>query len=292
MESKMDKLTNLTNKESLNWERFEFLNNDLLLKGKILLPNDIENCKGFIIFVHGLGYCNKSYEIDDAMVTNNGWAFVKYNLRGHAGVDGEWTINDSVNDLIGYTNYLKSTFTFKNKDNIGFIAHSTGGLIAILAYLKSGNFCFGSIINLISSLHTSYYWWFKSGYSKEVQRYFAIKGIVLPKVKQFFEDITPFKDVENDKILKDEYSFPYRYGLLRGNCFHTFLYEIKNSPDILKETEKIDIPLVLYKSKVDEVIDNNVSEIFFRDIRSKHKKIVEVDPDEGSLRHFLLKSWP
>jgi len=278
--------------DDLITKNFEFVQKNLLLKGKLFLPADLERCKGIIIFVHGLGYCHKSYEIDENLFARNGWAFMKYNLRGHAGVEGEWTIANTVDDLICYLDFLDREFSFKNKSNIGFFAHSTGGMVALLAYLKSKKFKFGSITNLISSLKVAYYWWFRSGYNQEVQRYFALKNAISPKVKAFFDEDTFFTNVEENKIRKEEYSFPYRYGLLRGNSFYTFLYEIRNSPNILNEISKIKIPLIMFKSREDEVIDKKVSEEFFSKLQAKNKKIIEVEPEEGTLRHFLLKSWP
>ena len=273
-------------------KKFEFVQKNLLLKGKLVLPYNLEECKGIIVFVHGLGYCHRSYEVDENLFARNGWGFMKYNLRGHAGVEGEWTISNSVDDLICYLDFLDGEYSFKNKSNIGFFAHSTGGLIALLAHLKSKKFKFGSITNLITSLKVSYYWWFKTGYNSEVQKYFSLKEIISPKVKAFFEDENFFNRVEENKISKNGYAFPYRYGLLRGNSFYTFLYEIRNSPNILDEIDDINIPLIMFKSREDEVIDKDESEKFFSNLKVKNKQLIEVDPEEGTLRHFLLKSWP
>jgi len=270
-----------------------FKRDDLNFKAKLTAPSDPSLCRGVVVFIHGLGYCYKSYNIDDKLFAKSGWAFLRYNVRGHLGADGEWTIQDSVDDLRTCLDFLGNEPYLQNQHNIGFFAHSTGGLIALLAHIKDRRFKFGSVTNLITSLKVSYYWWFKSGYNKDVQHYFSLKGKTIdPKVKDFFDDDKWFSNVEENKLDKDEYSFPYKYGFLKGNSFYTFLYEIRNSPDILQSAENIGIPIIMFKSKSDEVIENIVSDKFYKAIASQNKKIIEVEPEMGTLKHFLMKSWP
>src|SRR3990167_8581662 len=164
-------------------EKVEFLSDQSLFKGKVFMPDDLQNCKGMVVFVHGLGYCTKSYEVDGSYFSEHGYLLLTYNLRGHAGTPGEWTLNNSVEDLIIGINYLARNYKFPKDQNIGVLGHSTGALIAMLAAIKEKRIKFGSIVTIVTSLSDSYAHWFRSGFNQEVKAFFKAKGEIHPFIE-------------------------------------------------------------------------------------------------------------
>src|SRR3989338_6321819 len=167
------------------FERVEFLSDKALFKGKVYLPADLECSKGIIIFTHGLGYCDRQYKISGEFFSRNGYLMLTYNLRGHAGTEGKWTLQNSVEDLIEGINFITRRYSFKNNNRICVIGHSTGALITLLASIRDRRIKFGSVVTTVTCLTDSYLHWFESGYNEKVKEYFKTKGRV-PKICDYF----------------------------------------------------------------------------------------------------------
>ena len=170
-------------------ESIEFLCDAGLFKGKLYMPDDLNECKGVVVFTHGLGYCTRSYKVSGEYFVENGYMMLSYNLRGHAGTEGKWSINNSVEDLVHGVDYIVRNYDFKNKHNIGVLGHSTGALITMLAAIKDARIKFGSIVTIVTSLEDSYFHWFNSGYNEEVKPYFKAKAELLPIIHEYFDDV-------------------------------------------------------------------------------------------------------
>lgn len=89
----------MDNAQTVN-EKIEFKSKGTPLTGKVCRPADLAKCKGIVIFTHGLGYCVRQYKIDGEYFARNGYLLLTYNLRGHAGTPGDWSMSNSVDDLI------------------------------------------------------------------------------------------------------------------------------------------------------------------------------------------------
>ena len=174
--------------QEIIFERVEFLCDRSLFKGKVFRPANLYKCKGVVIFTHGLGYCDRQYKIDGQYFAENGYLMLMYNLRGHAGTPGKWTLQNSVDDLIEGINFLTRKYDFPNKERICVIGHSTGALITLLASLKDKRIKFGSIVTVVTCLTDSYLHWFKSGFNKDAKEYFRSKGVIPPIIERFMED--------------------------------------------------------------------------------------------------------
>lgn len=241
--------------KSVTVDRVEFLSDKSLFKGKVYLPSDLEQCKGIVIFTHGLGYSYRQYKISGEYFAENNYLMLTYNLRGHAGTPGEWTLNNSVEDLIEGIDFLTRNYNFPNNDRICVIGHSTGALITLLAALKDKRIKFGSVVTTVTCLRDSYLHWFKSGFNQEVKDFFRSKGEVPEIIDRFTSDMTMLDKYVKNEIPKTELEVPHRYGLLKSSNFDSFFSEIANSPDILDFASKIQIPLLLFRGEYDEVMD-------------------------------------
>lgn len=266
-------LTERVKSKTYPMERVEFLCDKSLFKGKVYRPADLDNCKGIVIFTHGLGYCDRQYDVDGQYFADNNYLMLTYNLRGHAGTPGKWTLQNSVDDLIEGINFLTRRYDFPNKERICVIGHSTGALITLLASLKDPRIKFGSVVTTVTCLRDSYLHWFKSGFNQEVKELFKSKGALSPVIERFLKDEEAYHLLREGKIAQSELNVPHRYGLLRSEHWGDFLHEIIDSVDIIQLASKIKIPLLLFRGEYDEVMDvkktNELYECLSKKIPSK-----------------------
>lgn len=251
------------------FERIEFESNQSLFKGKLYAPPDLNNCKGIVIFTHGLGYCDRQYKIDGRYFINNNYILMTYNLRAHAGTPGIWTLENSANDLIEAINFLTSKYKFKNNNKICVMGHSTGALIALLASLKDKRIKFGSIVTTVTCLTDSYLHWFKSGFNQEVKEFFKSKGVIPPIIERFMDDETMIDKYRKGDIPQAELEIPHRYGLLRSDSWNQFFHEIANSIDILNNVDEITMPLLLFRGEYDEVMNVQKTNELYEKVNNK-----------------------
>lgn len=244
----------MDNPQTVN-EKIEFISKGTPFSGKVCRPADLTLCKGIVIFTHGLGYCVRQYKIDGDYFARNGYLLLTYNLRGHAGTPGDWTMSNSVNDLIEGISFLIKNYQFPNNQRICVLGHSTGALITLLASLKDPRIKFGSLVTTVTCLADSYLHWFKSGFNKDVGEYFKSKGNIPEIIERFRLDPTMLDQYRDGKIDPAELCISHRYGLLKSCDLGSFFHEIAYSEDILKHVEKIDMPLLLFRGENDEVMD-------------------------------------
>ena len=271
-----------------NFERVEFLRDSALLKGKVYKPINLDQCKGIVIFTHGLGYCDRQYDIDGKYFADNNYLMLTYNLRGHAGTPGEWTLQNSVDDLITAIDFLVQKYNFANKERICVIGHSTGALITLLASLKDKRIKFGSVVTTVTCLTDSYLHWFKSGFNQEVKEFFKSKGVLPPIIEKFMDDTKMIELYRQGKIPKEELEIPHRYGLLRSESWNRFFHEIAYSTDVIKSADQFTLPLLLFRGEYDEIMDvQKTNELYER----LNKKIPSKLYVTNSKNHFHNDRW-
>jgi len=269
-------------------ERVEFLCDKSLFKGKVYRPQNLEDCKGIVIFTHGLGYCDRQYKISGQYFADNGYLMLLYNLRGHAATPGKWTLQNSVDDLIEGINFLSHKYDFKNKERICVIGHSTGALIALLASLKDRRIKFGGIVTVVTSLTDSYLHWFKSGFNKTVKDFFKRGGEIPPIIERFLNDKELLDFYKHGEISEKELAVPHRYGMLKSDSFNDFFYEIANSVDIIDLANQLTLPLLLFRGENDEVIDVQKTNELYEKL---NKKIPSKLYITRSKNHFHNDEW-
>ena len=274
--------------EQANFERVEFLCDKSLFKGKVYRPDNLENCKGIVIFTHGLGYCDRQYKISGQYFAENGYLMLIYNLRGHAGTPGKWTLQNSVDDLIEGINFLTRKYDFPNKERICVIGHSTGALITLLASLKDKRIKFGSIVTIVTCLKDSFLHWFNSGFNKDAKEYFRTKGVIPPAINRFMDDRKLFDLLVENKIPRGELEIPHRYGMLKSDSWYDFIYEVVHSIDIIDCASKITIPLLLFRGENDEVMDVQKTNELYEKL---NKKIPSKLYITKSRNHFHNDEW-
>ena len=211
-----------------------------------------------------------------------------YNLRGHAGTPGKWTLQNSVEDLIEGINFLTRKYDFQNKERICVIGHSTGALITLLASLRDKRIKFGSVVTTVTCLKDSFLYWFQSGFNQEVKEFFKAKGVIPPIIERFMDDKGLFDLLIEGKIPREELEIPHRYGMLKSDSWYDFTYEIIHSADIIDHASELTIPLLLFRGERDEVMDvQKTNELYEKlDKRMPSKLYIT-----GSHNHFHNDKW-
>lgn len=269
-------------------ERVEFLCDKSLFKGKVYRPLHLDDCKGIVIFTHGLGYCDRQYEIRGEDFAKKKYLMLTYNLRGHAGTPGKWTLQNSVDDLIEGINFLTRRYNFPNKERICVIGHSTGALITLLASLKDKRIKFGSVVTTVTCLKDSYLHWFESGFNQGVKEFFKSKGIIPPIINKFLDDKSMLDKYTGNELPAEELEISHRYGLLKSDSFKDFFHEIAYSPNIIEHASEIDIPVLLFRGENDEVMDvKKTNELYESLSKKRPSKLYITD----SHNHFHNDRW-
>jgi len=269
-------------------ERVEFHSNGAILKGKVFLPFNLETSKGFVIFVPGLGYCIKSYDLDGETFAMNGYITLMYDLRGHLNSTGEFKISYAIKDTLQAIDFLSGKYDIKNKDRVGILAHSTGSLIALLASIQDKRIKYGSIVSIVTSMQQAFYHWFESGHIQKVRDYYTHNGYIEPGVEKFLSHKGALALFKKGMPSEEELSFPGSYGLLKVKRTYDFFYEIANSPDIFDHIKEIKIPLILFRGLTDEIIPVEKTEELYEALIASDKKIVRTN----AFDHFLNGIWP
>ena len=270
-------------------KNIHFFNDGIKFNGKAYLPDSLNSIKGTIVFTHGYGYCVRAYkEVDPSFFANNGYAFFNYDMRGHAGTKGDWSIAKAVTDLEAYFDFIFENFHYKNVANLGVFAHSVGALINLLAILEDKRVLFGSIITTITSMKDSYIYWFKSGQNIKAKEFFKSKGKINPIIDRYLDNLEGFNlFIEGKTPKEDNLDFSHRYGMLYSSCFRHFYSEIANSPDILWKVDKIFIPLIVFNNTYDEVIPSEKNDILFEKLGANKKKFIRTK----GRNHFQDGCW-
>ena len=268
-------------------DNVKFRNGNAVLNAKIFLPLDLSQANGFIVFTHGLGYCAKSYQLKGESFARNGYIFCMYNMRGHVGSTGEFKADDTVKDISFIIDNLLERYKIKNKEMIAIMAHSTGGLISLLAATKDKRIKVGSITSIVTSMVDSFYRWFDSGYIEDVRNNYRHDGKINRGIEQFLSSREALDAFKKGIPSKEELSFREKYGLLRLPSVYNFFYEIAYSPDIFDYVDKLKIPLIFFKGKKDEVIPIKKTDDLYSLLKG-NKKLVETNASD----HFFNRHWP
>ena len=269
-------------------DKIEFISNGTPLTGKVCRPADLTKCKGIVIFTHGLGYCVKQYKINSEYFAKSGYLLLTYNLRGHAGTAGKWSVEASVQDLIAAIDHLTQNYKFPSNERICVIGHSTGALISLLASLRDKRIKFGSLVTIVTCMTDSYLHWFKSGFNQEVKEFFKTKGKIAEIVNEFLDDPVMLDKYRNGKLDPVALTISHRYGLLKSDRLDSFFHEIAYSDDILKHIDEIQIPLLLFRGEYDEVMDvKRTNELY----EKLNKRIPTRFYITNSKNHFHNDRW-
>ncbi len=266
----------------------EYLCGKSLFKGKVYRPVDLQACKGIVVFTHGLGYCDRQYAINGQYFADNNYLMLTYNLRGHAGTPGKWTLQNSVEDLIESINFLVKHYKFPDNERICVIGHSTGALITLLASLKDKRIKFGSVVTTVTCLKDSFLYWFESGFNQEAKEFFKSKGVIPPTIERFMDDKNLFILLLEGKIPRQELEIPHRYGMLKSDSWYDFAYEIAHSVDIIDYATRLTIPTLLFRGEYDEVMNVCKTHELYEKLNKKVPSKLYIT---GSRNHFHNDKW-
>jgi alpha-beta hydrolase superfamily lysophospholipase len=283
-EGKLVAVNNIVNAKS---EIVEFRNAGVTFRGRAFLPENMDQCKGIVIFVHGLGYCVKAYQLDPKQFTSANYFLFTYNLRGHADSAGEWTLRRSVEDLKICVKWLNRKYSANKRLPIGILAHSTGALIGVLAALEEPLIQYASVVSPVTSIYDSFSHWHVSGYNQSVKPFFTTDGIIPPVIESYLDDFKVLLDYKEGRREREDLMVPYRYGMLKAESFTNLSDAIAYSPDLLTQTDQIKMPMIIFSGKYDEVINVEKIHRFHEQIKSAEKMLIPTE----SANHFLSESW-
>ncbi len=272
----------------MSFERVTFQCHDIEIKGKVYRPEVLDDCKGIVIFTHGLGYCDRQYEIDGDQFAAKGYILFVYNLRGHAGTSGEWTLNAAIADLSAIIDFLTHHYVFPNNLRICAMGHSTGALITLFAAAKDPRIRLVSAVTVVTRLRDSYLHWFESGFNIESQDFFKAKGVLDPKIKEFLDQLEPYEQFEKKQLDLSTLEIPHRYGLLKSKSWSKFFHEIVFTESIIEHADELKIPVLLFRGESDEVMDVKKTNELYDKLKGRLLCKLFVT---GSLNHFHNDRW-
>ncbi len=272
----------------MRFERFEWVSLDVTLKGKLYKPLNMSRCRGVIIFTHGLGYCSRQYKLNTEIFTEQNYAVITYDLRGHAGTEGVWTLERSVEDLCALVEKLHNDHGAEYPQNICAMGHSTGALISALASIKNPKITSLSLITIVTRLLDSFKYWFESGYNVPVKDFFKTKGVLPEVINGFMDSLRDLDRFINNEISEGELSVAHRYGMLKSENWGEFFSEIAFSPDILEHAKKLNVPMILFRGLEDEVMSPIKTDALYDLVKGQVEAKLVIT---NSKDHFQNDNW-
>ncbi len=272
---------------TMNQEIREFRHNGVTFRGHLYRPYKLHG-KGIVLFIHGLGFCAKAYQLDPTIFVKSGYMLYTFNLRGHGGSDGEWTLRNTIEDIKACVRWLSKEYGDNGQIPISILAHSTGSLVSALAAIEEPLIQLGSFVSPVTSIYDSFMHWHESGYNQAVKPYFRSDGIVPPIIESYLNDFKIMLEYKEGKRPIKELNFPYRYGMLRAESFRHLSDAIAFSPDLHDYAYKINYPFLIFVGKQDEVMSLEKIRSFYESVKYSNKQLIETD----ATNHFLSDSWP
>src|ERR1051325_3206188 len=165
-----------------------------------------------------------------------------YNMAGHGNSAGEWTLENSLSTVSRAVDELIDRFG--KTIPIYVFAHSTGGLIALLAAIRDHRIRGASIVNIVTSVTDSYFHWHQSGYNQRVKEYFNTNGTVPSMINSFLDNVSVMQRYKEYQEPWSDLEFPYRYGLMKATSFASLAKAICFSPDLIPLAKAVGIPVL------------------------------------------------
>lgn len=119
-------------------EEVSFQNKDVVLKGKLLIPDGAARRPAFVL-AHGSGPATRNMGIFDSFLAHQGAAVLAFDKRGVGGSTGNWqaaSFEDLAADVLAGVEFLKKRADI-DPERIGILGGSQGGWIGSLAAAKS-----------------------------------------------------------------------------------------------------------------------------------------------------------
>lgn len=269
-------------------EKVYIKSNGITLSGNLYKPANLKY-KAAVIFTHGLGYCERQYQIDWEYFAKHNYLVLTYNLRAHASVRGEWTLRESIDDLKAVIDFVQHYTSAEIK--IGALGHSTGALISLLATMNDPRIKFVSAVTTITCLKDSFIYWFKSGYNRPVKEFFKLKNKLPLIINDFMDDLGMLDKFIKDEIPEDELNVEHRYGMLKSKNWGSFFKEIAFSVDLIAHTQKLMTPIILFRGEQDEIMDPKKTDELYDKIKKEHMNNQVELIMTPSTNHFQNGSW-
>lgn len=241
--------------ENISWSTMKqktvsFQSNDRKIVGYLSYPDNKKNKEGkncpAIIVTHG--YCgDKESAKGQLLVDQFGEDFVilRIDFNGHGDSEGnfeELTITKCVEDLQNAISYLE-TLEFVNKDQIGIMGFSMGGMTSIIAAAKDKRIKAGVLFSAPSHFeHCD-----TSGMHKYDNATWKQKGV------NYLLDIG------------GEFKVKINYSFFEDGC----------SYDMYELAKKIKIPLVIFHGDHDDIVPLKQSQELIKHLENGNLRIIE-----------------
>lgn len=231
---------------------------------KIFTSSDIvEQSKGNLIIVHGLGEHSGRYDYLTEKLNDSGWNVFRFDLRGHGKSGGDSAFlsdyHDYIKDLELVIDYAKTNSP--NKKNF-LLGHSMGGFISSLYGVVTDQSVDGIVL---------------SGAATQTPK--QAQGF-MGTIVQFMSNVAPKAAMSNDlgkvvsrdpAVVQAYLNDPLNKKKITFGLYNQFL--IKGINFVKSNLSDFDYPTLILHGENDLIVDPNASRILFESISSCDKTL-------------------
>lgn len=225
-----------------------------------------QTSKVHLVITHGLGEHSECYHEFASDLVKDDISVFAWDLRGHGRSEGKrgfvGSFHELTDDLVTFLNHLKAT-EFQNGQSFSVLGHSLGGLVVLSTLIEKGNL--GAETAVISSPAL--------GVKLEIP---AIKRKSAKLLASFLPKITLSNEIDyrvlhsDAERLKAYEADPLRHDKISPGFFLGIMDAMKN---VVAKAGEVHLPILFQLSGLDRVVDSTSSEIVFKALGSKTKKL-------------------
>ena len=248
--------------EGLEAKEIEFKSNkNQILRGYIYTNKNIEEYKGLVVFVHGMGAGHLSYTTEINTLTKNGYKVISYDNTGTCKSEGK-SLNgfyQAVYDLDSCLKFVENDEELSKYD-VSLVGHSWG------AYTVCNILDYNHRIKKVVAISGP------NSFTKLMESFLGVFGKILRPFISFWTFIKfgnkGLKSI--DTILKN---VDTEVLILHGDIDKTAKLECSIAANVNKKCKKDNINVIIYKDKYHNVYQTRESEKYLNDVFDKIGKL-------------------
>lgn len=248
--------------EELEAKEIEFKSNkNQILRGYIYTNKNIEEYKGLIVFVHGMGAGHLSYTTEINTFTKNGYKVLAYDNTGTCRSEGK-SLNgfyQAVYDLDSCLKFVENDEELSKYD-VSLVGHSWG------AYTVCNAITLDHYVKKVVAISGP------NSFTKLMESFLGVFGKLLKPFISFWTFLSfGFNGLKSvDKIL--EFS-ETQVLVLHGDIDKTAKLECSIAENVNKRYKNDNIKVIIYKDKYHNVYQTRESEKYLNDVFDKIGKL-------------------